>query len=195
MFAPSFKGFGDNLNMEYPYSLDDYVKDLKEYFIKNNIVRPHVIAHSFGGRVILKALYAEPDLVDKLVLAGSAGLKPKKTLKKRIKKLLFNILKRFIKKQRLKAFYSKDYLQLSPVMKESFKLVVNENLDYTLSSIKNCTLVAFGEKDRETPLYMAKKFHQQIKGSRLLIIKDAGHFCFIDKPHKFNSEVREFLLS
>ena len=29
----------------------------------------------------------------------------------------------------------------------------------------------------------------------LLIIENAGHFCFIDKPNKFNMEVKEFLLS
>ncbi len=181
--------------MEYPYSLDDYVRELKEYFNKNGIVRPHVVAHSFGARVILKALYNEPDLVDKLVLTGSAGLKPKLTLKKRVKKIVFSFLKRFIKREKLKRFYSKDDLALDAVMKESFKKIVAENLDYTLAGIKNQTLIVFGERDKETPLYMAKKFNQGVKGSRLFVIKDAGHFCFIDKPHKFNSEVREFLLS
>ncbi len=181
--------------MEYPYSLDDYVKELKEYFDQNGIVRPHVVAHSFGARVILKALYAEPNLVDKLVLTGSAGLKPKTTLKKRVKKCAFAVLKRFISREKLKGFYSKDYLQLSFVMKESFKKIVAENLDYTLDSVKAQTLIVFGSRDKETPLYMAKRFYKNIKGSRLLIIENAGHFCFIDKPHKFNQEVREFLLS
>ncbi len=195
VFIPSFKGFGDNKGMDYPYSLDDYVSELKEYFDKNRIVYPHVIAHSFGARVILKALYSQPKLVDKLVLTGAAGLKPKATLKKRIKKLSFRVLKRLVKKERLRRFYSKDYLALDPVMKESFKKIIAENLDYVLPSIENETLLAFGDKDRETPLYMAKRFNEGIKGSKLFVIKDAGHFCFIDKPHKFNLEVREFLLS
>ncbi len=195
VFAPSFKGFGDNKGMDYPYALDDYVRDLKQYFIDNNITRPHVVAHSFGARVILKALYLEPNLVDKLVLTGAAGLKPKTTLKKRIKKIVFSILKRFVKKERLKGFYSKDYLALDSVMKESFKLIVKENLDYIPKKLENKTLIAFGKNDKETPLYMAKSFNRDIKGSKLLVIENAGHFCFIDKPHKFNSEVREFLLS
>ncbi len=195
MFAPSFKGFGDNKGMDYPYSLDDYVLELKEYFDKKGIVRPHVIAHSFGARVILKVLYNQPDLVDKLVLTGAAGLKPKTTLKKRVKKATFSLLKKVAKREKLKRFYSKDYLALDSVMKESFKKIVAENLDYTLSNIDRKTLMVFGTKDRETPVYMAKKFYREIKGSKLLLIKDAGHFCFIDKPHKFNTEVREFLLS
>ena len=31
IYAPDLKGFGDNKGMEYPYSLDDYVNEVKEY--------------------------------------------------------------------------------------------------------------------------------------------------------------------
>ncbi len=195
VFAPSFRGFGDNLGMDRAYSLDDYVSDLIEYFKQNGIVRPHVVAHSFGARVILKALYAQPDLVDRLVLTGAAGLKPKRTLKKRIKGFAFSMLKRVVKREKLKRFYSKDYLALDSVMRESFKKIVAEHLDYGLRKISRPTFIVFGANDGETPPYMAKKFKNEIKGSKLLFIEDAGHFCFIDKPHKFNVEVREFLLS
>ena len=80
-------------------------------------------------------------------------------------------------------------------MQKSFIKIVNEHLDYTLPKIKNQTLIVFGSEDKETPLYMAKKLHKNIKNSKLVIIKGAGHFCFIDNPNKFNLEVREFLLS
>ena len=53
----------------------------------------------------------------------------------------------------------------------------------------------FGENDKETPIYMAKRLFNGIENSRLIILSKAGHFCFIDKPAKFNTEVREFLLS
>ncbi len=195
MFAPSFKGFGDNKGMDYPYSLDDYVSDLNEYFYKNGIVRPHVVAHSFGARVALKGLTLNPKLFDRVVLTGAAGLKPKTGIKKRAKKIAFSTLKKFVNREKLSWLYSKDYLMLDSVMKESFKKIVSEHLDYALPLIENKTLIVFGEKDKETPLYMARKFNREIIGSKLIIIKDAGHFCFIDKPHKFNGEVREFLLS
>ena len=181
--------------MDKPYSLDDYVNEFVEFMQKHGIEKPCVIAHSFGARVAIKALVKYPDLIDRLVLTGAAGLKPKRTLKKAIKKGVFRFLKLFVPREKLKRFYSKDYLSLSPIMKESFKLIVSEHLDYALDSIKTPTLIVFGEKDKETPLYMAKRFNKRIKDSRLLIIKDAGHFCFIDYPHKFNMEVREFLLS
>ena len=80
-------------------------------------------------------------------------------------------------------------------MQESFKKIVSEHLDYALDKIENQTLIIFGEKDTETPLYMAKRLNAGIKNSKLKIIKNAGHFCFIDKPFEFNDCVREFLLS
>ncbi len=179
--------------MKYPYALCDYVEDLKEYLYKNSIVKPHVIAHSFGGRIVLKS--AKDSLFDKIVLTGSAGLKPRFSVKKTAKKATFSILKHFVSREKLKAFYSSDYLSLSPVMKESFKLIIKENLDYILPLIDNPTLIINGLCDRETPPYMAKKLAKNIKNSKLIFLENAGHFCFIDRGDKFNWEVREFLLS
>lgn len=180
--------------MPYPYSLYDYVLDLKEYIRANGIKKPYIIAHSFGGRVAIKALSLEPNIFSKLVLVSSAGLKPKNTPKKAIKKALFKVLKTFVKKERLTFFYSKDYIALSPVMKESFKLIVTEHLDGVLDRVNIKTLVVYGKKDKETPPYMAKRFNQNIKNSKILALDGAGHFCFLDKPNKFNLEVKEFLL-
>lgn len=195
VFAPDLTGFGTNKNMEKPYSLDDYVDWVVAYIKANGIKRPSVIAHSFGTRIVLKATYRYGDIFDKLVLTGAAGLKPKITFKKAIKKGAFKVLKKVIPKEKLVGFYSKDYLSLSPIMRESFIKIVNEHLDYTLDKIYNPTLLIFGDKDLETPLYMAKRLNLGIKNSTLRVYKGAGHFCFLDKRHTFNREVREFLLS
>lgn len=181
--------------MNFPYSLDDYILDVKEYAYKHGLDSPSVIAHSFGARVTLKTAYQNPEFFSKLVLTGAAGLKPKVTLRKKLKKMTFNLLKGFLPKDKLYRFYSSDYLSLSPVMKQSFIKIINEHLDYTLPFIKNPTLLIFGKEDSETPLYMAKKLNEEIKNSRLVLFENAGHFCFLDKPHAFNMEVKEFLLS
>ena len=175
--------------MDYPYSLDDYIKEVKEKLKENNIKKPHIIAHSFGARIALKLAF-----FDKMVITGGAGLKPKKTLKKVIKRWLFKFLKIFLPKERLKGFYSKDYNSLSPVMQKSFVKIVNEHLDGRLSKIENKTLLIYGSLDKETPLYMAKRFNKNIKNSSLFVIKGAGHFCFVEKPDLFNFTVKEFLL-
>lgn len=195
VFAPDLRGFGENSFMPYPYSLDDYIEDVKEYFYKNNIKKPCCIAHSFGGRIAIKVASYNKEFFDKIVLTGAAGLKPKKTVKKALKKSVFNLCKHFIPKSKLQNFYSKDYLSLNSVMRQSFIKIVNEHLDYCLQNIENKTLIINGKKDRETPLYFAKRLNKGIKNSKLIILENAGHFAFIDKPFEFNMEVGEFLLS
>lgn len=195
VYAPDLKGFGNNPDMPYPYSLDDYIAEIKEYIYKNGLTCPHVIAHSFGARIAIKAASVEPDLFAKLVLTGAAGLKPKTTFKKAVKRAAYKTLKRFFPKEKLKCFFSSDYNALSPVMQISFKKIVNEHLGDRLNGIKNPTLLVFGKNDKETPLYMAKRLNAGIAGSKLIVIDGAGHFCFTDKPNKFNMEVKEFLLS
>lgn len=194
VFAFDFKGFGENKNMPFPYSLDDYIEDVKDYFYSKNITSPNVIAHSFGGRVVLKMAGREESAFNKIVLTGSAGLKPRFSIKKASKKVVFSLLKRVVGREKLQGFYSKDYLMLDEVMKKSFVKIVSENLDYTLKDVKNKTLIINGSLDRETPLYMARRLHRGIKNSQLVIIKGAGHFSFIDKPMAFNMEVSKFLL-
>lgn len=181
--------------MEYPYTLDDYIAEVKEFIYSHNLIRPHVIAHSFGARIAIKAASFDKYLFSKIVLTGAAGLKPKTTFKKAIKKATFNVCKRVVSREKLSAFYSKDYNALSPVMKESFKKIISEHLDQRLQYIENPTLIVFGKDDKETPLYMAQRLNQGIKDSKLLVFDGAGHFCFIDKPNRFNMEVKEFLLS
>ena len=187
------KGFGDNQGMEYPFDLTDYANEVKQKLKEHNVEKPCVIAHSFGGRIAIKLASENPLFFDKIVLSGSAGLKPKFCLKRSIKKVAFRLLKSVLPKERLKKFYSNDYNSLSPIMQQSFIKIVNEHLDDRLRYIKNPTLILVGDKDKETPYYMAKRLNRGIPFSSLKVIKGAGHFAFIDKPMKFNMEVGDFL--
>lgn len=193
-YAVDLPGFGENKTMPYPYSLDDYILFVKNYIKINGIEKPDVIAHSFGARIALKAAATDKNLFGKLVIVGGAGLKPKRKPVYYVKKLKFSILKLFVDKSKLKKYYSKDYLSLGPVMRQSFVKIVNEYLDVQSKNVQNKTLLVYGKNDTETPLYMAKRYKKYIKNSVLLTMDGAGHFCFLEKPASFNYAVREFLL-
>ncbi len=195
VFAPDLTGFGDNKNMPYPYSLDDYIDSVSWYMEENEIINPFIVAHSFGGRIAIKGLATKRLNAKKLVLTGSAGLKPKWTIKKQVKKTCFSVLKKFVKKEKLIRFYSKDYQSLNQTMKSSFVKIITEHLDDYLPLLQTKTLIINGKLDKETPLYMAKKLNKNIENSTLKMFDGCGHFCFLDKPNKFNMEVREFFLS
>ena len=80
-------------------------------------------------------------------------------------------------------------------MRESFVKIVNEHLEACAKKVKNPVLLVYGENDRETPLYMARRYKKLIAGSRLLVLKNAGHFAFAERVAAFNYPVREFLLT
>ena len=131
-----------------------------------------------------------------MLLAGCAGMKPRRTLRFYAKKGTYLVLKKIFPRQTdeiRKRFSSPDYLALSPVMRESFVKIVNEHLEKYLPRIKAPTLLVFGENDGETPLYMARRLNRGIAGSGLVIMKNCGHFCFSDQPAVFNAIAREFL--
>lgn len=195
VYAPDLKGFGTNADVDYPYSLDDYCGDVLRFIEENDLKKPHVIAHSFGGRIAIKLAAQRKELFDKIVLTGAAGLKPKPSVKKWFKRQAFKAAKLVVPKEKLSSFYSSDYRALSPIMQKSFIKIVNEHLDDLLCKISNPVLIINGEKDKQTPIYMAKRLKNGIFNSQMIILKDAGHFCFIDKARKFNTEVKEFLLS
>jgi pimeloyl-ACP methyl ester carboxylesterase len=74
-----------------------------------------------------------------------------------------------------------------------------------LSEIGHETLIIFGEEDKFIPnrhLHpelsteaVARKGQQEITGSRLELIPDAGHLLMLEKPATFNELIKDFLKS
>lgn len=153
----------------------------------------NVIGHSFGGRVAIIMSVLCKEMVQKIVLIDSAGLKPKRSLSYYLKVLTYKIRKRL--GLDVSKYGSCDYLALSPQMRKIFSSVVSTHLDDFLPFIKCETLIMFGKDDKVTPVYMAKKLKKKIKKSRLVLFEDAGHFCFVDKKLEFVSEISQFLNS
>ncbi len=155
------------------------------------ISKVDILGHSFGGRIAIILSALQSSFVNKLILIDSAGLKPRRGLKYHFKVKFYKLAKRF-------GFIfqnsgSNDYKQLSVNMKKVFVEVVNLSLDDYLPLIKQKTLILFGEQDKETPIYMAKKLNKKISNSKLIIIKGGGHFCFLDNLMTTYRYIDEFL--
>lgn len=191
--AIDMTGFGHSPPMNRPYNLDDYAAEVKRVIDELGEDKIDVVAHSFGARVLVKLLKTEPR-IDRIVLTGAAGLKPRIRVKYLFKTFLFKILRRFFKREKLKWFYSAEYLSLSAVMRESFKLIIGEDLTTEYAGINRKTLLVFGKKDRETPLSAAKRMKKLIYGSKLVVLSREGHFCFSENPQEFNGAVFSFLM-
>jgi pimeloyl-ACP methyl ester carboxylesterase len=63
----------------------------------------------------------------------------------------------------------------------------------TLATIDMPTLIVVGEEDVITPPKEARRIHDGIPGSRIEVIKGAGHLSNVERPAAFNTVVSEFL--
>jgi pimeloyl-ACP methyl ester carboxylesterase len=62
-----------------------------------------------------------------------------------------------------------------------------------LDDIKAPTLCVWGEKDLLVPLKDAKVFDDLIPDSRLVVYEDTGHVPMLERPKRFNADVRGFI--
>ena len=195
-----FPGFGDSKEPDKSWNVESYAKELKNLIDEIDVEELVLVGHSFGGRVAIKfaKLYQKEYLKLKICLVDSAGLKPKRGLSYYFKVWRYKILKsKSIRNPELKnklcKFGSEDYKLLSPTMKQVFVNVVNENLKFDAKQICVPTILIWGENDNDTKLCMAKKLNKLIKNSKLYVLKDAGHFSFLDKPQEFLIILDRFL--
>jgi len=61
------------------------------------------------------------------------------------------------------------------------------------SAIVQPTLILWGEEDRWLPVSQAQRLHEQISGSRLVIVPEAGHLPLEERPEESNRAILDFL--
>ena len=191
--AFDFIGFGQSSPLTEPWAVGDYAAHAARLLSALGVRRgARLIAHSFGGRVALKLLSQDAPLFKKAVLAGCAGIPPRRGFSYHCRVRAYRAVKKFAPRFAERKFGSAEYRTLSPVMRESFKKIVNEDLTPCLCKIRAEVLYVFGEKDAQTPLEMAEKLTTRTKGSALVVMPACGHFCFAEDPARFNAVAREF---
>ena len=191
--AFDFLGFGDSGGLTSAFSVSDYAAWTKSLLAQLNVEKPHVIAHSFGCRVAVKLAAEDNGFFDKILLTGPAGIISRRGLAYYVKVKSYRIVKRLAPAFAERKFGSAEYRLLSPIMKESYKKIVNEDLREDASKIKNSTLIVEGKEDKTTPLAEAQVYIQNLQNGRLKIMQ-GGHFAFAEHPFVFNLIAEEFFI-
>lgn len=62
----------------------------------------------------------------------------------------------------MQKYGSRDYAALSPEMRKTFVKVVGYDQSALLSHIKNPTLLIWGDRDTETPLWMGQQMERKL---------------------------------
>ena len=179
--ALDFFGFGQS---DFPpdyYDVAHYANDVAKLLERLKIENATFLGHSFGGRVAIELAVFYPQIVNRIVLIDSAGIKPRRKPSYYLKVLAHKILKK-LGKSGLKG--SSDYSLLSDDMKKVFVKVVNYDQKNLLEKIKCPCAVFWGKSDKETPLYMYKCFLKKIDGAQGFLL-DGGHFAFVEDRYAF----------
>ena len=61
-----------------------------------------------------------------------------------------------------------------------------------LPRIEVPTLLLWGAHDARSPVAIAERMRDAIRGARLAVIPDCGHVSNLERPELFNAEVRGF---
>jgi len=203
VYALDFCGFGKSPAPKDVWGVSDYADMVEEFIAQLGLQDPVILGHSFGGRVTL--YLGSRGIGKKLLLVDAAGVRPKRSWKYYVRVYSYKAARHIMSLPLLRNYKesalsywrkntaSSDYNKTEGVMRAVFVKVVNEDLCFLMPGITAPALLIYGENDMDTPLYQAKIMESKIKGSGLVTVPNAGHFCFLDQPRYFRLVVESFL--
>lgn len=189
--APSLPGFGRTPEPAAAWGTFDYADGVAALVETCDLGPVDIVAHSFGGRVALALAARRPELVRRMVLVASAGLRRKRRWKAKMKIAASVLLgwaahtsppvlqKRFASVR--EKLGSPDWRAASQRMRQVLVRMVNEDLSALCSSVTAPTLLIWGDCDTETPLEMGRRLAKALPQSELIVIPGAGHFPFLER--------------
>ena len=195
IFALDLPGFGSSSMPKQAYTIQDYAEIVLEFIRMRNLKSVILVGHSFGGRIGIKLAAQHSEVVKKLALVDSAGFATgsAKTsgygLAAKLFKPFFKpVFMQGLRSRIYKVIGAEDYLA-TPKLQRTFVNVVSEDLSEDMKSIICPTLIITGENDKDTPIAFGQKMSSLIQNSKFAVLKNAGHFGFIDNPSEFINQL------
>ena len=202
-------GKGDRFDREYSFAyLVDHVREFQDAL---GLEKTNIVGHSMGGWIASVFAYESPNRVNKLVLVGSGGARPrtipsmtefKPPTRDDIKERLAGQTNPALHGE-LDQWADEDYANTqTPGALEAYQKILNHmndgmnrvryNTIRRFEHITSPTLVLWGKDDQTNALEMGEETHRLIKGSKLVVL-DTDHFVPTQVPDEFNKALLEFL--
>lgn len=201
VIALDLPGFGESAPPKGTWGTADYAGFVRDALARLGVERAHFVGHSFGAKTSLYLAATYPQLIDKLLLCGSSGLRSAPSMRARMKRAASLSARaigklgppgRAIRDRAYKRLASEDYRNAG-AMRPTFVKVVNEDLSDLLGSIASSTLLVWGSEDDAVPVAHARKMEAAIPDAGLVLFEGAGHFAYLDEPQRFCRVARHFL--
>lgn len=173
--APDLFDLARGRKLDYPTVYQAFSELCESYKDKLNLC-----GLSLGGLLALNYAIQYPRKINSLVLIGTPFEIPKGLLK------FQNIVFRFMPKAAFQnmGVSKKDFIRLSNSM-------TNLNFMELVATLGCPALILCGAKDK-TNMESAKRFHEAMKNSKLVIVDDSGHEVNKDNPNELVSILQDF---
>ncbi len=210
------RGIGQSSRPRSGYTIPDLTRDTLGLLDKLSILRTHIVGMSMGGMVALTIALERPDVIDRLVLVGSAArpdprlihvLNSRKFMQKRMSRYeyFWALAGWMFGPEALgKPGFADDFARKAadnphPQALNAFNQLVDGigqfDVRGQLKKIKQPTLVIVGEQDILTPPHLSRILAKGIPNTKLLELPGLGHFCATEDPKGFAERIANFLSS
>jgi len=216
--APPYNETGgpdEEITMELNY--DDAVAFVSSFVQADPLHRPvHLVGHSMGGFAIQKIGARRPELVKSLTLIGTSS-DPESGETKSLEKQFFGWfvhwfgINRFIIRSLLEIFFDESFPREQPLeaqywedffMRNSHNSLFRSlqgvwdrpDTTHLMAKIVAPTLIIHGQNDKAINIELARKLHENIVGSEIMVVQNAGHQVPQEKPDLVITRMKEFLL-
>ncbi|MBI4202695.1 MAG: 2-succinyl-6-hydroxy-2,4-cyclohexadiene-1-carboxylate synthase [Chloroflexi bacterium] len=219
LLAVDVQGHGGSDSHPDPrlYTMERTVQALEEVLDRLDLERVHWLGYSMGGRIALSAAVALPDRTASLVLeSASPGLRTPQEQALRVQddmalaeRILQGGIEVFVNYWQSIPLWASQ-ARLAPEVKARLRAQRLDNnrlglanslrgigtgaqpaLHDRLGEISAPTLFLAGEEDSRYAA-IAREMHEAVAGSRLCIIKEAGHAAHLEQPQAFIQAVETF---
>jgi pimeloyl-ACP methyl ester carboxylesterase len=213
VIAPDLLGHGRSDKPRGDYSLGNQATLMRDLMISLDIERATLVGHSLGGGITMQFAYQYPERCARMVLIASLGLPGADlvaplVLSNTTRDMILGTA-RWLGRRGLKASPGqkamwRSYKSLTePTTRTAFIATVRAVIDQrgqTVSAMERLylahampTMLLWGENDRIIPVSHAHAAHKEMPGSRLEIIKGAGHSVQLEKPERVSELMLDFL--
>jgi pimeloyl-ACP methyl ester carboxylesterase len=164
--------------------------------------RAVAVGHSFGGRVAVAAVTANPGLFSGLVLSGVPLLRrPTRRPSLRYRLARWAGRRGWLAAERLermrRRYGSADYRSSTGVMRDVLVRTVNESYETELAMMSMPVSLVWGALDFEVPVAVAEKSRDLLRTAgvevSLRVVEGAGHLLPLEAPAELRAAVAKML--
>lgn len=200
--AVDLPGFGESSEPPEPWDAAAYARFVLALADELGFERFSLIGHSHGGRTGIVVAATAPERVARMVLTAAAGIKPKRKPSYYARVAVAKLGRavgavggapgRRLQERMRRRVASRDWLDASESMRATFRLVIGEDISPYLPRVSAPTLLVWGDKDEDTPLWMARRMEAEVPDAGLVVL-DGGHYAYAERAAEFNRIAAHFL--